>query len=55
MQFSGSVVTSRGALETGVSMVLDKKTLQASLVLIKTKVHNSAVMLASFEVKHLYF
>ncbi|CAL8310668.1 unnamed protein product, partial [Gadus morhua 'NCC'] len=37
VQFSGSVVTSRGALETGVSMVLDKKTLQASLVLIKTK------------------
>ena len=40
MHLSGSVVTSPGILETGVSMAIDKKTLQASLLLSKTKVRN---------------
>ena len=43
MHLSGSVVTSPGILETGVSMAIDKKRLQASLLLSKTKVRNHAV------------
>ena len=43
MHLSGSVVTSPGILETGVSMAIDKKTLQASLVLNKNKVNSGAV------------
>ncbi|KAG7277412.1 hypothetical protein CRUP_033367 [Coryphaenoides rupestris] len=40
VQASGSVVTSRGVLETVVSMAIDKKTLQASMNLSKTKVQH---------------
>ena len=43
MQLSGSVVTSRGVLETGVSVTMDEKALQASLALSQTKVHNTAL------------